>query len=305
MIGTIAAHQLLSLRRQRTFTALLFMFLAMAAVAGVIGWSSRQTIVRVYDEAVKLVASRGEAAPANPFDAKPPLALLSNMAIYVPLIGALLALIVGHLSLADDRSSGLGRLIFSRAVSRSAYVLGKVLAAAVVLVVVLSASFAISVLSLWIVNRRIPSADDLARLGGFYALSWLYLLLFALVGMATALMTKRRSLALLGAISVWLVVTFAVPQFTSGLRPQASLNPVADPVSLSQTFFKITAKARPFSVTEQFKEASARILETAPSESATDTIVRVLPIAGLALAMMLLALVLVTRHDYSSSGADD
>lgn len=305
MIGAIAAHQVLSLRRQRTFIAILVTFLAMAALAGVLGWSSHRTIVRVYEEAVRMVAARGERAPANPFDVKPPLALLSNMAIYVPLIGALLALIVGHLSFADDHSGGLGRMIFTRAVSRSAYVFGKVVAAAQVLAVVLVACFLISALSLFLVNNRLPSGGNLLRLGGFYALAWLYLMLFALAGMTTALMTKRRSLALLSAISIWLVVTFALPQFTSGLRPQASLNPVSDPVSSSQTFFKITAKARPFSVAEQYKEASARILETASAEPTTTTVVRVLPIAAMTIGLLLLALALARSHDYSSGRADD
>ncbi len=305
MIGAIAAHQVLSLRRQRTFTAILVTFLSMAAVAGVIGWSSHRTIVRVYDEAVRMLAARGERAPANPFDIKPPLAMLSNMAIYVPLIGALLALIVGHLSFADDQSGGQGRMIFSRSVSRSTYVLGKVAAAAEVLAIVLVACLLIGAASLFVVNDRVPSIGNLARLGGFYALAWLYLMLFALVGMTTALMTTRRSVALLSAIAFWLVLTFALPQFTSGLAPQASLNPVSDPVSSSQRFFEITAKARPFSVTEQYKAASARILETAPAESTAKTIGRVLPIAGLTGGLLVIAMRLARRRDYSRSGADD
>ncbi len=305
MIGTIAAHQLLALRRQRTFTAILVVFLAMAGLAGVIGWSSQRTIAKVYDEAVRMLAARGERAPTNPFDAKPPLALLSNMAIYIPLVGALLALIVGHLSFADDRSGGVGRLIFSRSVSRSAYVLGKVAAASVVLGAVLCATFAISAISLVLVNGHVPTNTNLFRLGAFYALAWLYLMLFALVGMVATLVSSRRSLALLTAISVWIIVTFAVPQFTSGLRPQASLNPVSDPVSTSQTFFKVTAKARPFSVAEQFKEASARILDTGPAEPTTETLARMLPILGLAVGLMVLTLGLAHRHDYSSRGADD
>ena len=300
MIATVASHQVLSLRRQRVFLAMLATLLTMTALAGVLGWSSHQTIVRVYDEAVKLLASTGKPAPPNPFLLKPTLSLLSNMVVYIPLIGALLALIVGHLSIVDDETNGTGRLVFSRQISRTSYVLGKIASAAIVLAVVLAASLAVSVGALLVVNRTIASAD-LGRLLMFYGLSWLYLMVFALIGMVTVLMTRRRSIALLSAMGAWLVITFVIPQFTSGLRPTQSLNPITDPASTSQTFFKITSKLRPYSIVEQYKQASGQILHTATAESVGHTIQRIMPIAGVAVALVLVTVRLVQRHDFSRS----
>ena len=305
MITTVAAQQVTSLRRERVFLSLLATLLVMTALAGVIGWSSQRTIVRVYDQAVALLAQTGQPAPANPFGLKPTLSLLSNMSIYIPLIGALLALVLGHLSLADDQVTGVGRLIFSRQLSRRSYLLGKLLGSAAVLAVVLAASLVVSVIALLLVNRAAPSTTDVGRLVLFYALSWLYLMMFALIGMVSVLLTRRRSLALLSALAVWLVLTFAVPQFTSGLRPTSSLNPISEPVSTSQPFFQVTARARPFSVSEQYKEASARILQTTTAEPAAETVKRILPIGGLAGLLGLLSLALIARHDYSRSSADE
>ena len=123
--------------------------------------------------------------------------------------------------------------------------------------------------------------------------------------MVTVLLTSRRSLALLSALGAWLVVTFAVPQFTSGLRPTTSLNPITDPVSTSQTFFDITARARPVSVSEQYKAASAHILQTATGDSTIETLLRILPIAVLAIVLAVVAAWLVSHHDYSRSSSDD
>lgn len=301
MILTIAVHQVRSLRRQRILLALLVALLVMTALAALIGWSSQRTIARVYTEAVALLAATGQPAPPDPVTLKPTLSMLSNMAIYIPLVGALLALVVGHMSVADDRSDGVGRLVFSRQVSRTSYVLGTLLGTAAMLAAVLAASLAVSAVSLVLLGGRALSVGDVGRLVLFYALSWLYLMLFAVVGMATVMTTSRRSLALLAALGVWLVLTFVVPQFTSGLRPTASLNPVTEPVSTSQPFFNLTARARPFSVSEQYKEASARILATAPAEPVADTVARVAPIASLLGGVGLLTLVLVRRHDYSRS----
>ena len=278
--------------------------LVMSALAGVLGWSSHHTIVRVYDEAVKLLAETGQPAPPNPFTLKPTLSLLSNMVVYIPLIGALLALIVGHLSIVDDETNGIARLIFTRQLSRTSYVLGKIASAAVALAAVLLASFAVSALSVLFVNHTI-TASELSRLALFYGLSWLYLMVFALIGMVVVLINRRRPIALLVAMAAWLVITFAIPQLTSGLRPTQSLNPITDPVSTSQTFFKITSHARPWSLVEQYKQASGHILGTGVDESVAHTIQRVLPIVGLLVLLVVVSIRLVSRHDFSWSANND
>lgn len=114
MIGTIAWHQIRSFRRHQTFMATFAILLAMTALAGVLGWSSHHTIARVYDQAATLLADSGKPAPPNPFVLKPALSLLSNMVVYIPLIGALIALVLGHMCIVDDEVNGIGRLVFSR-----------------------------------------------------------------------------------------------------------------------------------------------------------------------------------------------
>lgn len=305
MIRVIASHQILALRRQRVFISLLTLLLAMTAAAGLLGWSSHRTIVGVYDQATILLTARGDPAPANPFTLKPALSLLSNMVIYIPLIGALLAIVLGHLAIADDDTSGIGRLVFSRQIDRRTYLAGKLAAAAAVLAVTLAASTVVSAVSLWIVNGTIPTLGEFGRLAAFYGLSWLYLMVFAVIGMLTMLLTGRRPLALLSAIGIWLVITFVVPQFTSGLRPTASLNPIVDPVSTSQRFFRITAHARPASLIEQYKAASAQILDTAPPDTLAHTLARTIPLLVALLTLTLAAAAAIRHHDFSKAATRD
>ena len=304
MIVTIARHQILALRRQRTFVVLLATLLVMTALAGVLGWSSHRTILGVYDESVKLLASRGQPAPENPFRLKPSLSLLSNLVVYIPFIGALLAILLGHVSLADDETNGVGRLVFSRQITRSSYAIGKIIGAAVVLLAILGASFVVSYVSLWIVNGVVPTVNDSRRLVVFYLLSWLYLMVFALIGMATVLLTKRRSLALLSAMGAWLVITFVLPQITSGLRPTQSLNPITDPVSTSQAFFRVTAHARSISIVEQYKQMSGRVLETT-STTTSNLAGGIAALAAFAVVLAIATIVLVQCHDYSTGTSSD
>lgn len=305
MIGTIASQQVLALRRQRTFVALLVLFVVMTALAGLIGWSSSRTINRVYGQAVLILGHAGKPVPPNPIGTKPTLSLLSNMTIYIPLVGALMAIVLGHLSIADDRSTGVGRLLFSRQLSRSSYLLGKLAGSAAVLAVVLAVSELVSIVSLAVANPTLPTAGDLLRLTLFYALSFVYLLLFCLIGLLTTLVARRRSMALLAGMGVWLILTFAVPQFTSGLRPTASLNPVTSPATTSTAFFRFTAKLRALSLTEQYKHASADVLHVGATEPAGTTAVRTLPLVLVAAALAGATAGVARRGDWSRGASGD
>ena len=303
MIAVVARHQLLAYTRQRMLTVTVAVLGGFAALAGVLGWASHRTIIGVYDESVKLVEARGQATPPNPFLLKPTLSMLSNETIYITMIGALVAIVIGHLAVADDDSSGIGRLVFTRPITRTRYTLGKTTAIGALLAIGITASYTVSVAALTIVDR-FPTGRDLARLAGFYLLAWSYLMVFALLGAVSVLLTRRRSLGLLTAIGAWLTITFAVPQFTSGLRPTQSLNPIVDPVSTNQTLFRVTSHARPYSIAEQFKEAAGRVLATASPEPAVNTWLRIAPIAVALLALATITWQLVGRHDYSRSNPE-
>ena len=299
----IARQQLLMLTRRRTFILMLGVLLLMTALSGFIGWSSHATIIRVYDETVRTLATAGKPAPPNPFAAKPRLALLNNMIIYLPLIGALVAIVIGHISVMADRQAGVTPAIFSRPVRRAAYFWGKASASAIAVAAIMVACLGLSVIALTLINSGLPTGGEFVRLALFYGLSGLYLMLFVLVGAIAALLMRSQSMALFVAVAAWVLVTFATPQFTSGLRPVASLNPVADPVKTTNSaFFRATSKAKPISVGEQYKALSSRILTAGSHFEVARTTRQVAPIAIFVLLLGGWTSLLVRRHDFSQGG---
>jgi ABC-type transport system involved in multi-copper enzyme maturation permease subunit len=304
--AVIARQHLLVLTRRHTFLLLLGVLLLMTALSGLIGWSSHATITRVYDETVRTLAATGRQAPPNPFGDKPRLALLNNMVIYVPVIGALLAIVMGHTSVTNDREAGVNRILFSRPLRRAPYFWGKLAGNAVAGTVVMTACLALSIVALALINGGAPTGSEVVRLVAFYALSGAYLLLFVLVGMVAALVLRSQSMGLFAAVAIWMLVTFATPQFTSGLRPVASLNPVTDPVTpASSAFFRTTSKAKPIAVNEQYKALSARILTEGSRAEPAKTAGQLAPLAGFIVLLGVWARRLVGRRDFSEESARD
>lgn len=304
--ATVARQHVRSLARRQTFVLMLGVLLLMTALSGFIGWSSHATIIRVYDETVRTLTAAGKPAPPNPFSAQPRLSLLNNMIIYVPLIGALLAIVIGHLSVMDDRLAGVTRVIFSRPVERTSYFWGKLAGSAIAISLIMAACLVLSAIAIGLINSGVPTASEFLRLALFYALAGVYLMLFVLIGMVTALLLRSQSMALFAAMAIWALVTFATPQFTSGLRPVASLNPVTDPVTVSKSpFFKVTSKAKPASVGEQYKALGTQILTEGSHPSAAGTAGKLAPFAIFGLLLTGWARRLVRRHDFSEEAARD
>jgi ABC-type transport system involved in multi-copper enzyme maturation permease subunit len=231
------------------------------------------------------------------------------MIIYVPLIGALLAIVIGNLSITSDRQAGVTRVIFSRPLQRASYFWGKVGASALAGAAIMAACLALSAAGLTLINHGPPTVPELARLTFFYAVSGLYLLLFVLIGIVAALLIRSQSLGLFAAVAVWLLITFASPQFTSGLRPVASLNPVTDPASASHSrFFRATSRVKPIAVNEQYKALSARLLTAGNDVVRTGAGKTAAQVSPITLAVLLLggwAYLLVQRHDFSEEAARD
>ena len=204
----------------------------------------------------------------------------------------------------DDRLAGVTRIIFSRPIKRSSYFWGKLAGSAVGIGLIMAACLVLSAAAIALINGGLPTAAEFLRLAEFYVLAGAYLMLFVLIGMIASLVLRSGSMALFAAVAVWVLITFATPQFTSGLRPVASLNPVSDPVTIKRSpFFTATSKAKPASVSEQYKALSTQILTDGDNAKFADVAGKVAPIAILGLLLTGWASLLVRRRDFSEESA--
>ena len=262
----IAGATLHSSFRDNTVLLLTTLFLAMVLLSAWLGWSATQTINAIYSAAVIAMTAQGVTIPPNPVSEGSALSLLRNMSIYVALLGALVAMVFGHLAVAVDRKSGVIPLIVSRPVSKAIYAVGKI--AAIVLAALGLTLFAavVNVVTLLVLPGLVLAPDTWVRLAEFYAVSALYMVAFGLLAASCAISFKTESMALLVPVTVWLILTFVLPQVTANISPMAALNPLSATAAFpSGPFFAFTdAVFGPLSIAESYRSLSAELLQLSP-----------------------------------------
>ncbi len=241
IIFTIAIQEVKVLFRERVFFLLLAIFILMTLASSFIGLVATTTTTSIYNASVEFLHQAGtDNIPANPLNALPALTNFRNVIVYIFLIGSLLAIVVGHRSFIRERKSGALPLLLTRPILAEKLFFGKVLGISLALFAIISATFIVSVFSSLLLPFRHLVASDIERLFLFYALSFFYLLFFALVGLLFAIKTKSESLALFVPVCIWVGISFVLPELVSGQTPTALLNPVTmDQVAPDGTFFAL------------------------------------------------------------------
>ena len=307
-IWPIALASLRIAYRDRTVVWLTAMFLAMVLISAYLGWSATHTLDAIFQKAVPVLKMLGKTVPANPASDVSPLSDLRNMTTYVSLLGALVAIVFGTQLIGADRKSGVLPLIASRPVSRSDYALGKILALIVALLGLLAIAAIVNVVTMLLLPGQALTRADWFSLAAFYGASALCLIVFGQTGLLCATVTRSETMALLIPVTIWLAMTFVLPQLTGNINPMAALNPIkATLVPTTGSFFNITSLVfGPISLIDAYRSLAATILGFAPEGQPLRPM---LPAASLlVVANLLLAIAILRamrRFDASRSDYHD
>ncbi len=300
----IARHSALLIFRERTVALLSGLFVLLVFVSAYLGWSATSTVNSIYADAVVYLGAAGQPVPPNPVSTVSPLSLLRNMSIYVSLIGALAAIVIGYQLIAMDRKAGVLPLLGARPFGTGAYAGGKLMALFAVIGILMAATAIISIGTFLVLPEFTLSAAGWGRLASFFLLSLMFMLLFGLMGLASAALARSESVALLVPMTIWLTATFILPSLTSNIHPTAAINPIsALAPAPASTFFDWSAwLIGPLSIAESFKYLSAQLLEFLPASAVATSALSPLVDLVLALAIAIGAAIWAVAHMEHTKG---
>lgn len=262
-ILTITFAEIRSLFRERIVYSITLVFILMSMASSFIGWSTFTTANAVYKSSVLFLQNQGVInIVTNPLLKISTLTSFDNLIIYISLIGALLAIIIGHHSMMHERKSGILQVLFTRPITKKSVIFGKVLGLSITIFSIVGITALISILSSYFLPLTPLNFSDISHLLVFFFISFLYMLFFAVIGLYFAINAKSQSLALFLPVCIWVGITFILPELGTGLTPTALLNPVTLlQLPVLDIFFQTSQKLlAPFSLAWHYYTISGELL---------------------------------------------
>lgn len=263
-ITAVVRQELRTARRERLPMILLLVFFILIAAATFIGWMTHTTVTSVYNEALR----EGATSQPNPFLLVAPLDSVKNIVIYISLIGALLAVVMGVQSALRDRKAKVLGMVFSRPLPRRSYAAAKLGGIMLWLAGVLGVAALMTWVSVWVVHGQPVPLGQVGQLMLFFFVSWCFLLPFAAIGLWSGMSSRQETTALLLPILIWALIMFIVPQLGTAAEPISFLNPVPAQVASTGPFFSFNQHIlQPLSYIDHYKAVSSVVLQYTDASS--------------------------------------
>jgi ABC-type transport system involved in multi-copper enzyme maturation permease subunit len=178
-------------------------------------FNAQQSEYEAYVDQVRAAGGTVLAPPPGLY----PLNLLRPVIEYIEIIGAVLAIGLGYLSVARERRGRTLPLLHTRPIHGRTVFAGRLLGAAALIATVVAAAAVISVVVLGIAGGRWLNGSEIVKLTVSFASGVLYMLLF--YALATWITARSRVLAngLVVALVIWLSLVLIVPQIGDTMDP--------------------------------------------------------------------------------------
>lgn len=209
-ILTLARHEYRAAVRSRVLIALLAILVAVTAASVYVAAVDYRSQLADY-QAYKSAAVAGGLTKIAPS----PLALLSlfrGAMEYIEIIGAIIAITLGYLSINRERANRTLPLIRSRPVTAGELAAGNTLGALGVISTLILATTAAAVVCLGVIGNDWINGEQAIKLLLAYVASIVYMGTFYCLG---AIVTARSKVAINGllvALGIWLVIVLVLPQ---------------------------------------------------------------------------------------------
>jgi len=216
-VRTLAAHEYRSAVRSRVLLVLLVSMVLITAGSITIASYDFRAELADYEAYVEEAKAAGAAVIPEPqlF----PLQLLRGLFEYVQIIGAVLAIGLGYMAIARERSGNTLRLILTRPVGLRDLFLGRLLGATALIGTVLMVAAVIAVVLIGLVGGKWLTGRELVRLGIAFAFALVYMLLFYALGTWVSARSRTLANGLVVALVIWLSVVLIIPQIGDTMDP--------------------------------------------------------------------------------------
>ena len=217
-IIVIAKKEWIDILRSKTFIYMFGLLVFLTILSLSISFLVFNSQVTEYNKAFEILKKMGKL-PAGNAPKLYPLNLLRGVVNYIEIIGAILGIILGYISIAKERTTKAIKLILTRAVSKKDIVLGKLFGNSVFVFFLLTVIVAVTFLVVYFIGALVLSSEEILKLILFIIFSTLYIMIFFMLSFFLSLQQKDITQALIISFIIWLIFVLILPQIGDTMDP--------------------------------------------------------------------------------------
>jgi len=218
-IWAVATKEYTDALKNKVFLVFLFFLLFLISVSIVVASFDFESKVAVYQNALIKLKQSGQVVENLSEPQFFPLQLLRGAIEYLEIIGAILAIVLGYLSIAREKGNNTLQLILTRPISRLSFYIGKFLGNALLLISVSGIVFVGITFVVEVIGKTILTGPQLFRIlltGGF---TIIYLLIFFSISALLSILMKSLPNALIVSFVIWILFVLIIPQIGDTMDP--------------------------------------------------------------------------------------
>ena len=197
--------------REKLLLILIACFALLVVVSIVTASQQLGVDVAKYHQSAQQIQASGQVSTLTP-PSFSPLRLLRSSIEYFEIIGAVVAIVLGYLSIARERTQQTLYLVLTRPISRLSFAAGKLLGNTMILATIVISFVVIAILSILLVAGLGLQTSELIKLVLAASLALIYLLLFYSLSAALTCVTRTPATALIVMLMLWVGFVLVLPQ---------------------------------------------------------------------------------------------
>ncbi len=209
-VRTLARHELRAATRSRLLVVLAAILVLVTVVSVYVGAVDYRSQIADYDAYLQAATASGVTQlPPPPLRL---LSLLRGAMEYLEIIGAVIGIALGYLSVSRERANRTLPLLRTRPVTPRELAAGSLVGAAAVLGILLATTAVAAVLCLGIIGHGWVDAGQSLQLLLAYLAALAYLVTFYCVGVIATARSTVAANGLVVALAIWVGVVLVLPQ---------------------------------------------------------------------------------------------
>lgn len=214
----IAKKEWKDIFRSKTFVYMLILLILLTIISLSVSFLIFNNQVTEYHHSLDVLKQIGKV-PDSPPPKLLPLNLLRGVVDYVEIIGAILGIILGYISISKERNTRALKLLLTRPITKKDIAYGKMIGNASFVLFLMIIIGIIIFLATFFIGGVILSSIELLKILLFILFSTMYVMIFFMLSFFFSLQQKTISHALIISFIVWLVFVLILPQIGDTMDP--------------------------------------------------------------------------------------